>query len=246
MGKPSTCPVHSATIPDSDGEDEFQPAKEVGRWKENLLTVPITFLEKGSDDDDRKKLQIGTICIGPSGTYDIVEDKLDPFEGKPSTCPVHSATIPDSDGEDEFQPAKKVGRWKENLLEVPITFLEKGSDDDDRKKLQSGTNPTDFDLKPGDTTVYFADIPNDYTGEMFLEVIHDNNCKPRGTAAHDGPTYDFFYLPTDFVTGAGLGWAALNLGKPTEAMQIKEKLEGYNRWTKMSKKVLEVTRFKLQ
>merc|ERR1712176_1247419 len=83
-GRPSTCPVHSVAVPESDDEG-----------------VPMTIFTKKPVDQSTPVSSNADahVCIGPSGTYDIVEDKFDPFKGRPSTCPVHSVAVPESDDE---------------------------------------------------------------------------------------------------------------------------------------------------
>jgi hypothetical protein len=55
------------------------------------------------------------------------------------------------------------------------------------------------------TTVMVRNIPNNYTGEMLLELIDS-----EGFAS----SYDFLYLPMDFGRQANLGYAFVNLVNP--------------------------------
>lgn len=52
------------------------------------------------------------------------------------------------------------------------------------------------------TTVMLRNLPNNYTREMFLEMLDSEGF--RGS-------YDFVYLPCDFHRKANLGYAFVNM-----------------------------------
>merc|ERR1712039_374632 len=51
--------------------------------------------------------------------------------------------------------------------------------------------------------------------------------------------YDFVYLPIDFTTWVGRGYAFINLISPACAQDLMESLDGFSDWPFPSKKVIE-------
>jgi len=78
------------------------------------------------------------------------------------------------------------------------------------------------------TTVMLRNLPNDYTREMLLELV-----EAQGFAG----TYDFVYLPIDFNSQAGLGYAFVNLLCPVEAQRFWKQFDGFSGWSLPSDKV---------
>jgi hypothetical protein len=66
---------------------------------------------------------------------------------------------------------------------------------------------------------------------MFLDMID---------AAGFSTKYDFVYMPMDFKSACGLGYAFVNLRTHQDALKMWEHFEGYNGWTVGSKKVMAV------
>jgi hypothetical protein len=81
------------------------------------------------------------------------------------------------------------------------------------------------------TTLMLRNIPNDYTRDMFLELLDS-----RGYWC----AYDFVYLPIDVHRGASLGYAFVNCISPLIAQQMRTAFEGYQSWRVSSQKVCEV------
>merc|ERR1719377_166778 len=66
------------------------------------------------------------------------------------------------------------------------------------------------------TTVMLRNMPNNYTREMLLELVDSmgfTGC------------YDFAYLPVDFKSQAGLGYAFINFVSTAEAQRCFECFE---------------------
>jgi len=82
------------------------------------------------------------------------------------------------------------------------------------------------------TTVMIRNMPNNYTLEMLLELADS-----MGFAG----TYDFAYLPVDFRSQAGLGYAFLNFATVADANLCFDRLEGFSNWKVPSEKVCTVT-----
>merc|ERR1740117_1247480 len=75
-------------------------------------------------------------------------------------------------------------------------------------------------------------MPNNLTRDMFLELVNS-----LGLAG----TYDFVYLPIDFQTQAGLGYAFINFCSVADAEQCFKVFEGFTNWSIPSEKVCTVT-----
>jgi hypothetical protein len=82
------------------------------------------------------------------------------------------------------------------------------------------------------TTVMLRNMPNNYTREMLLDLVDS-----MGFAG----TYDFAYLPVDFKSQAGLGYAFVNFTSSTDALKCFETFEGFSDWTVPSEKICTVT-----
>lgn len=122
------------------------------------------------------------------------------------------------------------------------------SDDDDAGKNSSVTcsqqasrlsswaddDPLPSDVEESDerTTVMFRNVPNDYCRDSLMEML-DN----EGFAGQ----YNFIYLPVDFRSKSGFGYAFINLVNGVIAEQFKQKFNGFAGWAVPSQKVAEVT-----
>jgi len=81
------------------------------------------------------------------------------------------------------------------------------------------------------TTLMLRNLPNDYTRELFLDML-DDECLAG--------EYDFVYFPVDFQTGSGLGYAFVNFTSHEEAVRAWQLLDGFNDWVVGSTKICEV------
>jgi hypothetical protein len=82
------------------------------------------------------------------------------------------------------------------------------------------------------TTVMLRNMPNNYTRDMLLELV--NSMGFSGC-------YDFAYLPVDFKSQAGLGYAFINFVSTSEAQRCFDCFEGFSGWKVPSEKVCTVT-----
>jgi hypothetical protein len=82
------------------------------------------------------------------------------------------------------------------------------------------------------TSVMMRNIPNNMTRDTLVELLDAN-----GFAG----CYDFVYLPTDFHTEAGLGYAFINLFGQDEAERLLQHFEGFTGWGSVSEKVCRMT-----
>merc|ERR1712194_32767 len=83
----------------------------------------------------------------------------------------------------------------------------------------------------GATTVVLKSLPLNYRRNMLLKMLDY-----EGFAGE----YDFVYLPVDFDTGAGLGYAFINVVTPDVVARFWKTFEGYKKWMFHSTKVCSV------
>jgi len=81
------------------------------------------------------------------------------------------------------------------------------------------------------TTVMLRNLPNNYTREMFLQLLDDQGFKGR---------YDFAYLPCDFYRDANLGYAFVNLVDSKAVDDLWKIFHGFSDWALPTSKVCEV------
>lgn len=82
------------------------------------------------------------------------------------------------------------------------------------------------------TTVMMRNLPNAFTRDQLLELL---------VAEGFGGRVDFLYLPTDFKTYAGLGFAFINLVSPADAQRLRDHFTGFQRWGVPTRKVCSVS-----
>lgn len=84
----------------------------------------------------------------------------------------------------------------------------------------------------GKTSVMLRNLPNNYTREMFLQLLDDQGFKCK---------YDFAYLPFDFFHDANLGYAFVNMVDSEAVDLLWKAFQGFSDWRLPSYKVCEVT-----
>merc|ERR1719375_193444 len=87
------------------------------------------------------------------------------------------------------------------------------------------------------TSVMMRNLPNDYTRNALLELLNAEGFEGK---------YDFVYLPIDFRSGCGLGYAFINFISLEVAHEFRQHFTGFKTWTVNSDKVCEVTWSSLQ
>merc|ERR1712190_533361 len=92
----------------------------------------------------------------------------------------------------------------------------------------SEAGPEDF---PGGTTVVLRNLPLNYKRTMLLRMLDYEGFAGK---------FDFVYLPVDFDTGAGLGYAFVNLVSPDVVQHFWKTFDGYRKWMFRSNKVCSV------
>jgi len=82
------------------------------------------------------------------------------------------------------------------------------------------------------TTVMMRNIPNNYTRAMLLRLLD-----AQGFAG----SYDLVYLPIDYQSKVGFGYAFINLCTPEKAERFWNHFEGFSDWDVVSQKICEVS-----
>lgn len=92
--------------------------------------------------------------------------------------------------------------------------------------------PSSHDVSDQYTTVMLRNLPNKYTRSMLLDMLDAEGFTGK---------FSFVYLPIDFKTHAGLGYAFVDLTSPPEAQKLRQHFEGFSRWVLSSDKVCTVS-----
>jgi len=82
------------------------------------------------------------------------------------------------------------------------------------------------------TTVMLRNLPNNYTREMFLQMLDEHGMKGK---------YDFVYLPCDFYRDANLGYAFVNMVDSKAVDELWKIFHGFADWALPTAKVCEVS-----
>jgi hypothetical protein len=82
------------------------------------------------------------------------------------------------------------------------------------------------------TSVMLRNLPNKYTRDMLLQMLDSQGFQGA---------YTFVYLPIDFETHVGLGYAFVDLISHTVARKFCQHLQGFSQWVIPSDKVCSVT-----
>jgi hypothetical protein len=82
------------------------------------------------------------------------------------------------------------------------------------------------------TTMMMRNIPNNYTREMLLNLLSKHGFSK---------SCDLVYLPIDFQTEVGLGYAFINMVSVEEVEKFRRRFHGFSDWGIASQKVCEVT-----
>jgi len=82
------------------------------------------------------------------------------------------------------------------------------------------------------STVMFRNVPNDYTRDHLMKILDEEGFEGK---------YNFIYLPVDFRSKSGFGYAFINLINGEVAEAFKDVFNGFQKWSMPSQKVAEVT-----
>lgn len=96
----------------------------------------------------------------------------------------------------------------------------------------SNDSENNWDSSTPRTTLMLRNIPNCYTRSSLLELLDGQGFKS---------SYNLVYLPIDFNTNCGFGYAFVNFVDTESAEVFMSRLQGYQTWGTPSDKVLDVT-----
>lgn len=99
--------------------------------------------------------------------------------------------------------------------------------------VQSSIADAGEELEPANyrTTVMMRNLPNNFTRAQLLQLIDDKGFHGQ---------YTLMYLPVDFKTKVGLGYAFIDFSTHERAEGFLEQFQGFNKWPSHSDKVCEV------
>lgn len=101
-------------------------------------------------------------------------------------------------------------------------------DNSSRNMMCTSSHDSNMSEEVSRTTVMLRNLPNNYTREMLLELVNSEGFEGA---------YDFLYLPIDFKSQAGLGYAFVNLLSPSVAQRFWKHFDGFSRWSMPTDKV---------
>lgn len=82
------------------------------------------------------------------------------------------------------------------------------------------------------TTIMLRNLPLTYTRTMLLNLIDSEGFKGR---------YDFLYLPSNFETSLGFGYAFVNFSSEDDAELAFQHFQGFSNWTTSSEEACETS-----
>lgn len=82
------------------------------------------------------------------------------------------------------------------------------------------------------TTIMLRKLPLTYTRKLLLDLLDSEGFKGR---------YDFVYLPSNFETSLGFGYAFVNFSSEDDAEFARQHFEGFNKWATESQEVCETS-----
>lgn len=85
---------------------------------------------------------------------------------------------------------------------------------------------------PERTTIMLRNLPLTYTRMMLLDLLNSEGFKCR---------YDFLYLPSNFETSLGFGYAFVNFSSEDDAELAFQHFQGFSDWTTSSDEVCETS-----
>ncbi|XP_071709334.1 protein terminal ear1 homolog [Rutidosis leptorrhynchoides] len=101
------------------------------------------------------------------------------------------------------------------------------------------------------TTVMIKNIPNKYSRKLLINML-DNHCIQCDKQVEDGEdgrpmsSYDFVYLPIDFVNKCNVGYGFVNMTSPEATWRLYKAFHNKNWEVFNSKKICEISYARLQ
>merc|ERR1712226_620452 len=101
------------------------------------------------------------------------------------------------------------------------------------RRVSSWADESDNEVEMDEkTTVMFRNVPYNCTRDELLAVLDAEGFQGK---------YDFVYLPADFRTRSGFGYAFINFSLQQHAEDFQKTFHGFNQWSSSTNKVVEVS-----
>lgn len=152
-------------------------------------------------------------CAGPPGVW------------APAACPPSKTWGQRTSAKRDSKASKGSRKSVESQSSTTI----EGSDSQGVTDEESEASGGDEGIVP-ETTVMMRNIPNSYTRERLLFLLDSH-----GFAGF----YDLVYLPIDFTSRSGLGYAFINFKSAADAKRFREYFHGFDDWGVFSEKACD-------
>jgi len=164
----------------------------------------------------------------PSSVWPSVQDGYAGAVPKPSRIQGHNSLHVGSLGRGgfpstSFEASTVAGSSLPDSLDTSRAPSDVDSPDGLRENCQSPESRT---------SVMMRNLPNNYGRQMLLDLLETEGY---------GGSFDFLYLPVDFQSNSGLGYAFINFASSAVAEHFCQHFTGFNRWCMDSDKVCQVT-----
>ncbi|KAL6547464.1 hypothetical protein OROMI_023185 [Orobanche minor] len=148
-------------------------------------------------------------------------------------------------GSSKQQPSHGGKLWKEG------GGGRRGKDGDPRFLINEDVIVEDSDCRDPRTTVMIKNIPNKYSQNLLLNMLdsHCSHCNEQitdGDEDHPLSSYDFVYLPIDFINKCNVGYGFVNMTTPQATLRLYKAFHHQNWEVFNSRKICEVTYARLQ
>jgi len=125
-------------------------------------------------------------------------------------------------GDVERSVSNTSGTAKERTLSDESTAFGESSTDDDVEMAPPQLH----------TTVMLQNLPNNFTRNQLIQLMNNEGFEGR---------YNLVYIPIDFRSKVGLGYAFIDLGTNEDAEAFFQHLQGFDKWNTDSVKVCQAT-----
>ncbi|XP_055810415.1 protein terminal ear1 homolog isoform X2 [Solanum dulcamara] len=131
-----------------------------------------------------------------------------------------------------------------------ISWSSKQSKDYDPRFLIKEDAIMESNCRDSRTTVMIKNIPNKYSQKLLLNML-DNHCIHCNEQIADGDdqpksSYDFVYLPIDFINKCNVGYGFVNMTSPQATLRLYKAFHLQNWEVFNSRKICQVTYGRLQ
>ncbi|KAL6562701.1 hypothetical protein OROGR_003708 [Orobanche gracilis] len=127
----------------------------------------------------------------------------------------------------------------------------RSKDRDPRFLINEDVIVEESDCRDPRTTVMIKNIPNKYSQNLLLNMLdsHCSHCNEQisdGDEDHPLSSYDFVYLPIDFINKCNVGYGFVNMTTPQATLRLYKAFHHQHWEVFNSRKICEVTYARLQ